>query len=545
MQVTCRHCQHTIEFAGQPPDICAHCGQPFADRASEATLDYLPTADSEKTLVGEAVGGQAGAADERVGEYRLLRTIGQGGMGVVWEAEQAGTGRRVALKLLSPRLKPTAENVDRFLREGKLAASLSHPRSTFVFGAGQQDGQPYIAMELMPGRTLKDVLDDEGPLPVERAVDYILDAIDGLEAAHALRIIHRDVKPSNCFLDGDDRVKVGDFGLSKSLVTDAELTRTGTFLGTPQFAAPEQDKGGSVDQRTDVYAVGATLFCLLAGRGPFGGDAMAAVAQIVSDPAPRLRSIRPDVRQSLEQIVARTLEKDPARRFNDLAQLRTALAPFATGGVSRADVGWRLAAYMIDALLVKLVTRVIFWSMVLIFLRTAADGSEAVISRVIDAWPLGIEAAVWVCYFALAEAYWGRGVGKRLMGLRVVGPDGDRPGFLRSVVRSLIVPGAMWLVGSPFMLTLLRSEGLLPAPAPGFQWQSLVVEEIIPVMFILLCASSMRPRNGYRGWHEFASGTRVVRLRKWATARRQRIPVVLPVATREDVRCYGTFRSAG
>src|SRR5487761_617907 len=355
MQLTCRHCQHTIEFTDQRPAVCDHCRQPLDDRARDATLDYLPTADSEKTLVGEAVGGQAGAADERVGEYRLLRTIGQGGMGVVWEAEQAGTGRRVALKLLSPRLKPTAENVDRFLREGKLAASLSHPRSTFVFGAGQQDGQPYIAMELMPGQTLKDMLDREGPLPVERAVDCILDVIDGLEAAHAQGVIHRDVKPSNCFLDSEGRVKVGDFGLSKSLVSGAELTRTGAFLGTPQFAAPEQVRGGAVTPATDVYAVGATLFCLLTGRGPFIGDAVAVIAQITSDRAPPLRSLRPGAPRTLQRIVSRTLEKDPGRRFADLAQLRQALVPFATGGSSIADVGRRLAAYMLDEVVVGFV----------------------------------------------------------------------------------------------------------------------------------------------------------------------------------------------
>ncbi|HET6882593.1 MAG TPA: protein kinase [Pirellulales bacterium] len=540
MQLTCRHCQQTVDFSGPRPANCLHCGRALDVPAVDLTLDYLPGRETNKTLVGDKAARLSPTADERVGDYRLLRTLGQGGMGTVWEAEQAGSGRRVALKLLSPRLSPTTENIDRFLREGKLAASVSHPRSTFVFGAGQQDGQPYIAMELMPGRTLKDVLDEEGPLPVERAVDYMLDVIDGLEAAHALGVIHRDVKPSNCFLDGDGRVKIGDFGLSKSLVSAAGLTQTGTFVGTPQFAAPEQVKGGAVDQRTDVYAVGATLFCLLAGRAPFEGEAVAVVAQIVSDPAPRLRSLRSEVRPSLDRVVARTLEKEPARRFNDLAQLRTALVPFATGGVSRADVGRRIAAYMVDSLLINTVS--ILATIVLVISAIAVRSFGALSERIPDPdnWLSYLSLASWILYFAVAEGYWGRSVGKWVMGLRVVGPDGERAGIARCLARSLVVPGVTRLLASPLMLALLRSEGWLPLSE--FDWP---VQNGLPVVFLLLCATSMRARNGYRGWHELASGTRVVRLRKTEMAPRPRTCVVLAVATPGDAQCYGPFCSVG
>src|SRR5262249_35852936 len=155
--------------------------------------------------------------------------------------------------------------------------------------------QLYITMELMPGRTLNDVSKEEGQLPVPRAIDYILDVIDGLEAAHAAGVIHRDVKPSNCFLDGEGRAKGGDYGLAKSLLGDASLTRSGTFMGTPLFAAPEQLRGAKVDERTDIYAVGATLFYLIAGRAPFTGDAAAIIAQVASDTAPSLRSFCPAV----------------------------------------------------------------------------------------------------------------------------------------------------------------------------------------------------------------------------------------------------------
>jgi serine/threonine protein kinase len=145
------------------------------------------------------------------GDYRLVRRIGHGGMGTVWEAEQRGNGRRVALKLLSTRLVKSPRGLQRFLREGQLAANVSHPRSTFVFEAGTDGDVPFIVMELMPGRTLADVIaGSDGRLPTERAVDFILDVLDGLEAAHAAGVIHRDVKPSNCFVDSDGRIKVGD-----------------------------------------------------------------------------------------------------------------------------------------------------------------------------------------------------------------------------------------------------------------------------------------------------------------------------------------------
>jgi serine/threonine protein kinase/phage FluMu protein Com len=252
MQVACPHCRQVLEFADRRPAFCGFCGGSLANAIDHlaSTQAYVEVACQEAPtqmyLGGDAGSGSsfapAGHSDS-VGDYKLLRQLGQGGMGVVYEAEQGATGRRVALKLLSPKLAHTDESMERFVREGRLAAAFSHPRSTFVFGAGQHAGQPYITMELMPGRTLNDVCRDEGPLPVNRAVDYILDVIEGLEAAHAAGIIHRDVKPSNCFLDSDGRVKVGDFGLSKSLVSDADLTRTGAFLGTPLFAAPEQVHG--------------------------------------------------------------------------------------------------------------------------------------------------------------------------------------------------------------------------------------------------------------------------------------------------------------
>src|SRR5262249_48355158 len=210
-------------------------------------------------------GGDGNGAPETVGGYRLIRRLGGGGMGTVYEAEDLSSGRRAALKLVLPEYASSPEAVQRFRREGRLASAIAHPRCVFVLAADEEAGRPYIVMELMPGDTLDDLVREKGPLPPEQAVAQILDGGGGVQEAHRLGVVHRDVKPSNCFLGADGRVKVGDFGLARSLAADARLTRTGTFLGTPLFAAPEQVKSEAVDAQSDVYSVAATLYFLLTG----------------------------------------------------------------------------------------------------------------------------------------------------------------------------------------------------------------------------------------------------------------------------------------
>ncbi|HEY2252704.1 MAG TPA: protein kinase, partial [Planctomycetaceae bacterium] len=477
MQVECPQCRQVLEFADRRPAFCGFCGGSLSEAHGRlaTTQAYVEVAGYDsptQAYLADSADPRAAFASlvehgDSVGDYKLLRQLGQGGMGVVYEAEQAATGRRVALKLLSPRLVNTDDSMERFVREGRLAAAFSHPRSTFVFGAGQHAGQPYITMELMPGRTLNDVCQDEGPLTVNRAVDYILDVIEGLAAAHAAGVIHRDVKPSNCFLDSDGRVKVGDFGLSKSLVSDADLTRTGAFLGTPLFAAPEQVRAGQIDKRTDIYSVGATLFYLIAGRGPFIGDPAAVIAQIASDPAPSLRRLVPSVPKDLDQIVARTLEKDAARRFADLAQLGDALQPFATGGLAAAPVGRRAAAYFVDTLVTGAAFGILICAVVfaVIFAQIAyaarTGGPKGFQSQGLPVTVRQITqsalfyAGFVVLYFAICETWTGKSLGKRLLGLRVVGLDGGRPTIGRAFLRASLVPGVMLLIVAalvPFQL---------------------------------------------------------------------------------------------
>jgi len=554
MQLECPNCKQVLEFTDKRPAFCSHCGQALTDSNvhAAATLPYTPP--------GSTAGGDLVMSGERpkaVGQYRLLRELGQGGMGVVYEAEHEASGRRVALKLLTPGLAQSGESMERFVREGRLAAALSHPRSTFVYEAGEHAGQPYITMELMPGRTLHHVSADEGPLPVARAVDYMLDVIDGLEAAHKAGVIHRDVKPSNCFLDSDGRVKVGDFGLSKSLVSDAGLTRTGAFMGTPLFAAPEQVRAGKIDTRTDIYAVGATLFYLIARRGPFTGDPAAVIAQISSDPAPSLRGLCPAVPRDLDRVVARTLEKAAERRYATVAELREALLPFSSRGLAQAPLGRRLGAYFIDTMLTGFIGGMIVG--VCVVLSLIAHGNDepvtvgatgvqanagAITTLLLTLGQFGFFVTT-IVYFASLEGRTGRSLGKRLLGLRVVGADAGRPGVWRAAVRSLFVPGLMWL-SMTLVIPLLFPKGVTSAVAYDPE-RALLNQTLQQLAFVpmLACLATMRASNGYMGVHDKISRTRVVILRAQADRPAATEWPVLAAVASGDGTTFGPYRLAG
>ena len=486
---------------------------PFADATTVIGRTRNSDSGSSELNSGSSAGQESA---RRIGRYRVVRQLGAGGMGVVFEAVDEDNQRNVAVKLLSTGMASDSDYVERFIREGQLAARLSHPRTTFVYEAGQHQGSPYIVMELMPGKTLQDVLDESKSIQYQKAVDHILDVIDGLIAAHELGFIHRDVKPSNCFVDVDGRIKVGDFGLSKNLVVDAGLTQSGTFMGTPTFSAPEQIRGTKVDERTDQYAVAATLFNLIAGRPPFTGDAMAVTAQIVTDKPPRLSSVNANVPKDLDAIIDRALKKDPAERFDSLEELRRALLPFATGGATLAQVGRRAGAFMIDYVMLSLALPLLLAVInIALNVKNQAEGNQEAINENIYRMQLIGTALGWLAtwiYFSLSEGFFGWSVGKRILGLRVVNEKGDSPGVWRGMLRALIVPGAL-MVPLVAMITRLLvnldwNEPFTVEIMLG-SWLLARVSEILP---LLLCLLTMRYHNGFRGLHGFASGTRVIRV---------------------------------
>lgn len=440
-----------------------------------------------------------------VGGYRLVSELGRGGMGVVYQAEQVTTGRRVAVKLLSSDLNRTDTTIERFLKEASLAASLSHPRSTFVYEAGREGEHFFTVMELMPGDTLNDLVKKEGPLPVAQAVDYLLDAVDGLEAAHNAGIVHRDVKPSNCFMTDDGRVKIGDFGLSKSLVADSSLTMTGMFLGTPQFAAPEQIRHQQIDERTDIFALGASLFYLLSGKAPFEGSAAAVIAQIVADKPPSVRSLRRDAPSSLGRVLDRAMQKEPKKRFQNMADFRAALTPFSSQS-SFAAIGRRMAAFGVDFAMLFILSIFVIILMAG-FLKPYVDDLDTILPFAPIAF---VQLGLMVPYFAVCEGLWGRTFGKWLFGLRVIPDSGDRPGFVRALIRVMLLPGLSFIMVSIYRDVLVGeiSPNILELDVRKILGQQIFF--FIQMIATGLLCITMRRRNGYRGVHEWLSSTSVV-----------------------------------
>ena len=249
-----------------------------------------------------------------LGGYRILGQLGRGGTSVVYRAEHVRLGRPAALKLLSPGLGE-ADFSDRFLRESRLAASLDHPSIVPVYDAGEEDGLLYIAMACVDGTDLKALIADEGPLPPRRALMILGQIASALDAAHARGLVHRDVKPANILVGPEDRAYLSDFGAVKELAS-AGMTRTGTFVGTIEYCAPEQIEGGEVDARTDVYALACVLYEALTGTPPFHRPSEVAVlnAHLHAQP-PRLTRAAPGLPSGLEHVISKALSKSPLDRY--------------------------------------------------------------------------------------------------------------------------------------------------------------------------------------------------------------------------------------
>jgi tRNA A-37 threonylcarbamoyl transferase component Bud32 len=266
--------------------------------------------------------------------YRVLRQLGQGGMGVVYQAEHRLMERLVAVKVINRTLLDHPEAAERFHREIRAAASLDHPNIVKAYDAEQAGELQLLAMEFVEGRSLADVLAKKGPLPVAYACQCVRQAALGLQHAHEKGMVHRDLKPHNLMLTTRGVVKILDFGLAKLASerrTRDGLTQDNAVLGTPAYMAPEQaQKTKAADIRADIYSLGCTLFCLLAGREPFpGDDALQIIVAHLQDPPPPLESLRPDVPPGLAALVARMLAKDPAERPQTPKEVAEALLPFA------------------------------------------------------------------------------------------------------------------------------------------------------------------------------------------------------------------------
>ncbi len=290
----------------------------------------------------EATPERSGKPDPWIGKtlsarYRVLRKLAEGGMGAVYEAEALESGRRVAVKLLHAHLAKDEQIVERFRREALAASAIGDPRIVEVIELGESDDAVFIAMELLDGKDLGAVLREDGPLPVGRLIRLATEIAGALEAVHEKGIVHRDLKPENVVVLASGAIKLLDFGVSKLLAgidgaPRPSATRTGTTLGTPHYMAPEQAQAKKdLDHRVDVYALGVVLFRALTGQHPFDDESYPVlVVKICTDPPPPLRTWRGDVPRELEQVVERMLAKDREDRYASMAEVREALAPFAS-----------------------------------------------------------------------------------------------------------------------------------------------------------------------------------------------------------------------
>ena len=286
---------------------------------------FAPPDDADGDLVGALVA-------ER---YRVLAHLGSGGIGRVYTAIQEPLGRKVALKLLHPDLSVRFDMTQRFEREARAASRLAHPGSVMVFDFGSWNGLLYLAMELVDGPSLADVIEREFPLTCARVVELSVQLCDALEAAHAQGLLHRDLKPENILIsktpDGREQVKVCDYGLAFVIGEEGKssprLTREGTVAGTPTFMAPEQILNKPLDQRADLYALGCVIYEMLAGVPPFIGESSMEVLtkQLYDEPDPPSKRTRFPIPRDLEQVVLWPLQKVPNNRPQNAAELRAAL----------------------------------------------------------------------------------------------------------------------------------------------------------------------------------------------------------------------------
>jgi len=279
-----------------------------------------------------------GMTGQVIGHYRVIEKIGSGAMGEVFRARDERLGRDVALKLIRPASSANPDHLRRFELEARAAAALNHPNIVAIYDVGVNEGSPYIVCELLEGKTLRQLL-AEGALPVRLAVDYSLQVVQGLIAAHDHRIVHRDLKPENLFVTGDGRVKILDFGVAKlqsgeenerSVEQLTTVTKSGSVIGTVAYMAPEQLRGKTVDHRSDLFSIGAILYEMLTGRRAFRGETeVDTITAVLREDPPESNLEEASVPASFRQIVCHCLEKEPEKRFQSARDLAFALETLA------------------------------------------------------------------------------------------------------------------------------------------------------------------------------------------------------------------------
>ncbi|HYG74330.1 MAG TPA: serine/threonine-protein kinase [Planctomycetota bacterium] len=279
----------------------------------------------------------------QLGQYILLKKLGEGGMGSVYLADDTLAQRKVAIKVLSKKLAENAEFVERFQREARAMGKLNHPNIVAAFAVDEQDGHHYCVMEFCRGQSLDRMLSAGKGLNEGEALRIAVDIARGLEHAHSHGIVHRDIKPANVIVSSDGMARILDLGLSKSIAESENTfqTQAGVALGTPHYISPEQARGAAnIDGRADIYSLGATLYHVLTGKTPYtGANANAVMLMHLSEPAPDPRAIRPELSAGVAQVIARMMAKDPAARYASCSELLSDLERVKSGRMPAGDPG--------------------------------------------------------------------------------------------------------------------------------------------------------------------------------------------------------------
>jgi serine/threonine protein kinase len=283
-----------------------------------------------------------------LGGFKIEKELGRGGMGVVYKGHELSLNRKVAVKVLSQRLCSDKEFVERFKREARVIAALSHPNIVSILSYGEEQGRYYFAMEYISGKDLGQILKEKGSIPLQEALSITAQVASALAEAGPRGVVHRDLKPSNIMIDSMGRAKVTDFGVAHFQDSGAKLTQTGLFLGTPEYASPEQATGRPLDVRSDIYALGAVLYRMLSGKAPITGESpLAVVTKIATEPVTPIRQLNTALPKSVCDLIDKMMAKEPDERFQTPGELTAAIdrcvdssdidAPLAKSKV--ADVG--------------------------------------------------------------------------------------------------------------------------------------------------------------------------------------------------------------
>ncbi len=330
----CETCRHKLEALAADASWWQEAQQLLSSATtSPVLLTDAPAVSNDRSVIEplELVSGFLQPGDDpsqlgRLDEFEILEVIGHGGMGIVLKGYDRPLARHVAIKVLAPHYATSGAARRRFAREAQAAAAVVHPHVLAIHGVNGNHRLPYLVMPLVTGPSLQQQIDTQGPLGVLDTLRIGMQAAQGLAAAHAQGLVHRDVKPANILLEnGLQRVLLTDFGLARA-IDDVSLTHSGVIAGTPQYMSPEQTRGEPVDHRTDLFSLGSVLYTMCAGRPPFRADSTFGVMRKICEAAPRdLREINPEVPAWLSEIVLRLLAKQPDQRFQSAAEVASLL----------------------------------------------------------------------------------------------------------------------------------------------------------------------------------------------------------------------------